>query len=44
MEIQKRETELNPSWFAVYTRSRHEQAVKRQLDGKGIEGFLPTVS
>jgi len=42
MEIQKRETELNPSWFAVYTRSRHEQAVKRQLDGKGIEGFLPT--
>ena len=32
----------NPSWFAVYTRSRHELAVKRQLDHKGIEGFLPT--
>jgi transcription antitermination factor NusG len=36
--------EQNPAWFAVYTRSRHEQAVKRQLDGKGIEGFLPTYS
>ncbi|MCI0418814.1 MAG: UpxY family transcription antiterminator [Acidobacteria bacterium] len=30
-----------PSWFAVYTRSRHEHAVKTQLDSKGIEGFLP---
>jgi transcription antitermination factor NusG len=30
-----------PSWYAVYTRSRHEQVVKNQLDGKGIENFLP---
>jgi transcription antitermination factor NusG len=28
-------------WFALYTRSRHEQLVKRLLDGKGIENFLP---
>jgi transcription antitermination factor NusG len=28
-------------WFALYTRSRFEQLVKRQLDGKGIESFLP---
>ncbi|MEW5977960.1 MAG: UpxY family transcription antiterminator [Acidobacteriota bacterium] len=28
-------------WYAVYTRSRHEQIVKRQLDHKGVEGFLP---
>jgi transcription antitermination factor NusG len=42
MEIRNSYTMLSPSWFAVYTRSRHEQAVKRQLDGKGIEGFLPT--
>jgi len=32
---------LCPAWYAVYTRSRHEQVVKRQLDGKGIENFLP---
>ncbi len=31
----------HPVWLAVYTRSRHEQAVKKQLDGKGIENFLP---
>ena len=30
-----------PAWFALYTRSRHEQVVKSQLDGKGIENFLP---
>jgi transcription antitermination factor NusG len=30
-----------PLWYAVYTRSRHEQMVKNQLDGKGIENFLP---
>jgi len=29
------------AWFALYTRSRHEIVVKSQLDGKGIENFLP---
>jgi transcription antitermination factor NusG len=32
-----------PAWFAVWTRSRHESAVYGQLQGKGIEAFLPTL-
>jgi len=31
-------------WFAVWTRSRHESAVRQQLVAKGIEAFLPTVT
>jgi transcriptional antiterminator NusG len=31
-------------WFAVWTRSRHEQTVRGQLEQKSIESFLPTVS
>ena len=31
-------------WFAVWTRSRHEHAVRGQLDTRAIESFLPTVS
>jgi transcription antitermination factor NusG len=34
----------DPAWFAVWTRSRHEQTVREQIDGKGIEAFLPTVT
>src|SRR4051812_17286895 len=30
-------------WFAVWTRSRHEQVVREQLAGKQIESFLPTM-
>ena len=30
-------------WFAVYTYSRHEKAVKDYLDTKTVEVFLPTV-
>lgn len=30
------------AWFAVWTRSRHESRVLDQLQGKGIEAFLPT--
>ena len=33
---------VEPLWFAVYTRSRHEVAVKNQLDAKGILNFLPS--
>lgn len=33
-----------PPWFAVWTRSRHEQVVREQIQGKGIEAFLPTVT
>jgi transcription termination/antitermination protein NusG len=31
-------------WLAVWTRSRHEGAVFQQLEGKGLEAFLPTVT
>jgi transcription antitermination factor NusG len=31
-------------WYAIWTRSRHEQVVREQLERKGIEAFLPTVS
>ncbi|MGE0448404.1 MAG: transcription termination/antitermination protein NusG [Vicinamibacterales bacterium] len=31
-------------WFAVWTRSRHEQVVREQLERKGIETFLPTIT
>ncbi len=30
-----------PAWYAVHTRSRHEQVVHDQLVGKGTEVFLP---
>lgn len=31
-------------WFAVWTRSRHEQTVREQLERKQIEVFLPTIT
>ena len=31
------------AWFAVWTRSRHEAAVRGHLAGMGIESFLPTI-
>lgn len=31
-------------WFAIWTRSRHEQVVRQQLDQKRIEVFLPTMT
>jgi transcriptional antiterminator NusG len=31
-------------WFAVWTRSRHEQVVRDELAKRQIEAFLPTVS
>jgi transcription antitermination factor NusG len=30
-------------WYAVWTRSRHEQVVRQQLEQKGLEAFLPTI-
>ena len=32
------------AWYAVWTRSRHEQVVREQLERKGIEAFLPTIT
>ncbi|PYV42338.1 MAG: hypothetical protein DMG06_14270 [Acidobacteria bacterium] len=34
-------TWYEPFWYALYTRSRHEQVVRNQLDDKGIQNFLP---
>ena len=31
-------------WFALWTRSRHEQVVREQLDRKHVEAFLPTIT
>jgi transcription termination/antitermination protein NusG len=33
-----------PAWYAIWTRSRHEQVVREQLEQKGYEAFLPTVT
>ena len=31
------------SWFALWTRSRHEQVVREQIERKHIDAFLPTI-
>ena len=33
-----------PRWYAVWTRSRHEQVVRTQLDEKQVTAFLPTMT
>jgi transcription antitermination factor NusG len=33
-----------PHWYAVWTRSRHEQRVREQLAKKQVESFLPTIT
>ena len=35
--------ETPAEWYAIWTRSRHEQVVLEQLDRKGYEVFLPTI-
>ena len=30
-------------WYAIWTRSRHEQVVREQLERKRVEAFLPTI-
>jgi transcriptional antiterminator NusG len=32
------------NWFAIWTRSRHEQVVREQLEKKHIDAFLPTIA
>ncbi|MCC7417064.1 MAG: UpxY family transcription antiterminator [Acidobacteria bacterium] len=36
--------EPGAQWYAIWTRSRHEQMVRDQLQGKQIEAFLPTIT
>ena len=33
-----------PPWYANWTRSRHENVVREQLERKGYEAFLPTIT
>jgi transcription termination/antitermination protein NusG len=35
---------MTTAWYAIWTRSRHEQAVREQLERKGYEAFLPTIT
>jgi transcriptional antiterminator NusG len=35
--------ESDEQWYAVWTRSRHEQVVRDQLERKEIAAFLPTI-
>ena len=34
---------LTRQWFAIWTRSRHEQVVREQLERKQFDAFLPTI-
>ncbi|HEX2344751.1 MAG TPA: UpxY family transcription antiterminator [Vicinamibacterales bacterium] len=34
----------DPHWFAIWTRSRHEQTVREELKLRGVEAFLPTIT
>ena len=35
---------LSPTWFAIWTRSRHEQVVREQIERKHFDVFLPTIT
>jgi transcription termination/antitermination protein NusG len=37
------ETSAGAQWFAIWTRSRHEQMVREQLARKHVDAFLPTM-
>jgi transcription antitermination factor NusG len=32
------------AWYAIWTRSRHEQTVREQIEEKGLDAFLPTIT
>jgi transcriptional antiterminator NusG len=32
------------AWYAIWTRSRHEQIVRDQIEQKGFDAFLPTIT
>jgi transcription antitermination factor NusG len=37
-------TDDQTHWYAIWTRSRHEQVVRDQLVSRNIDAFLPTVT
>ena len=36
--------DFDVNWYAIWTRSRHEQVVREQLVKKDVEAFLPTIT
>lgn len=38
------DSENELAWYAIWTRSRHEQVVREQIERKGYEVFLPTIT
>jgi transcription termination/antitermination protein NusG len=36
--------EKNAAWYAIWTRSRHEQVVREQLELRHYDAFLPTIT
>jgi transcriptional antiterminator NusG len=36
--------EKDPAWYAIWTRSRHEQVVREQLELRHFDAFLPTIT
>ena len=37
-------SEAEVRWFALWTRSRHEQVVRAQLEQRHVDAFLPTIT
>lgn len=44
MPVNPVHAQLELTWYAIQTRSRHEKVVERQLRGQGIEVFYPVIS
>jgi transcription termination/antitermination protein NusG len=42
--VPRRELSSTANWYAIWTRSRHEQTVRDQLERKHLEAFLPTIT
>ena len=38
------QTPAAAQWYAIWTRSRHEQVVREQLERRQFEAFLPTIT
>ena len=35
---------MDANWYAIWTRSRHEQVVREQIERKHYDAFLPTIT
>jgi transcriptional antiterminator NusG len=38
------DAQVSTGWYAIWTRSRHEQVVREQLEQRQVEAFLPTIA